>query len=74
MRPARGSNAAWEHHKNEDFSFIQRQAFFFDIYKETQSQFFSLFQCGPRNLVLSLMRPASPFEFETPDIKVVFDI
>ena len=23
--------------KNEDFSFIQRQAFFFDIYKETQS-------------------------------------
>ena len=30
--------------------------------------FFSLFQCGPRDLVLSLVRPASPFEFETPGL------
>jgi len=27
-----------------------------------------LYSCGPRDLTLSLMRPASPFEFETPDL------
>jgi len=26
----------------------------------------NLFSCGPRDLTLSLMRPASPLEFETP--------
>ena len=49
---------------------------FFPIYRFKTQNFqniFSLFQCGPRDLVLSLMRPASPFEFETPDVNSVQD-
>ncbi len=29
-----------------------------------------LFSCGPRDITLSLMRPTTPFEFETPVLKV----
>ena len=32
--------------------------------------FFSLFQCGPQDLNLCLMRPASDFEFETPVLEL----
>ncbi len=31
-----------------------------------------LYSCGPRDLTLSLMRPASPFDFETPAIYYVY--
>jgi hypothetical protein len=34
-----------------------------------EGNFFHFFQCGPRDLSLSLMRPASHFEFETPVIE-----
>ena len=36
---------------------------------QNSKTFFSLFQCDPRDLPLSLMRPASHFEFEIPALK-----
>ena len=41
----------------------------FDLEHVILNIFFSLFQCGPRDFSLSIMRPPSHFEFETPGLK-----
>ena len=67
-RPVRESNVAFKHQEKLGFFFnLKTFCLLFqqnDIYKEIQ--FLSPFLCVPRELVSSLMRPPSPFEFETP--------
>jgi hypothetical protein len=70
MRPARGSNVAREYQKNED---LKGKIELFSLFSKinwilTHNSKF-LYSCGPWDLTLSLMRPASPFKFETPDLK-----
>ena len=55
--------------KNLDFyRNIKEFGLFLHKHKFLLRYFFSFFQCGPQELNLSLMRPASHFEFETPDV------
>jgi hypothetical protein len=55
--------------KNEDFEGnIKSFCLFYQIIWFLTHNSKILFPCGPRDLTLSLMRPASQFEFETPDL------
>ena len=67
MWPARGSNAAQEHEENEDFKEILSHLYYFS--KNIDFNIIqNIFGYSPLDLTLSLMRPASYFEFETPGL------
>ena len=51
------------------FLIFQQFTYVFSIQLDIVGLFFSLFQCGPRDLFYSLMRtPQSQFEFDTPGL------
>ena len=64
MRPANNK-------KNEEFKAILRHFALFLQYINFELKIKNnFFQCGPRDLSLSLVRPLSHFEFETPGVDV----